>query len=366
MVLYISLRRNKMLDTSRFVVLGGNGNHELDKEIIAAVNQIVAGGQGADQLVFSHLDGGRFADGESDLRIINWQGLAGKHLIVFQTTRRRSRETHELIAELLTMAWAAKYQYGALSVTAVVPFMSFRRQDHPENLDEIHRNRWLIHMMAACGIDRLVVCDIHSDQTRQNCEQEGIQFYNVPSASVFANHLRPMVEIAKSQGRKFFIYAPDAGAVPRAIALAKELGVGVTVTLKERSHDGNVEIKEDLETLQALSKRYGFELMPADERLAGASICLVDDELSTGRTASKTGHSLLDDLGVHEVFFCATHAVCADGWKRTFVSNTPFARIFLGNTVHRGYFDTTGGAITNVNVAQAIAYALLVVLNSIE
>lgn len=355
-----------MLDTSRFVVLGGSGNHELDKDIIAAVNQIVAGGQGAGQLVFSHLDGGRFADGESDLRIINWKGLANKHLIVFQTTRRRNRETQELLAELLTMAWAAKYQYGALSVTAVVPFMSFRRQDHPDNLDEIHRNLWLIHMMAASGVDRLLVCDIHSDQTRQNCEQEGIQFYNVPSASAFANHLRPMVEIAKDQGRQFFVYAPDAGAVPRAIALARELDVGVTVTLKKRSHDGNVEIKEDPAVLQALSAKHSFELMPADERLRRASVCLVDDELSTGRTASKTGHNLHDELGVHEVFFCATHAVCADGWKRTFVSNAPFKRMFLGNTIHRGYFDTTGGAITTVDMAQIIANQLLVVLNSIE
>ncbi|MDD4610597.1 MAG: ribose-phosphate pyrophosphokinase-like domain-containing protein [Patescibacteria group bacterium] len=343
-----------MFVPANVMVFSGTGNHDLARDILAKFGEL-----GSCRLQFSHLNMDTFPDGESDLRIPDWKDIRGKTVILFQ-----SMPTSELADQFLALAWAIKHQYGASEIVAVVPFMLYRRQDHPENMDEIHRNLWLIQNMKANGVDKLILCDIHSGVTLANCEKVGIQAWNVDPTPAYRQHLQMRQDVAMRGGRKLFVYSPDRGSVGRAVTLAKELGVGVAVTLKKRLHSGEVMIDDEAKKIiEELRATHNVEIILADQTLAGQSVVMREDELSTGGTAHKTGRMLMNDLRVHEVFFCATHAVCAPGWKRKLIDRSPFAHIYLGDTIERPYAKATGGMVTPVSMAGVIAVTLFEVLS---
>lgn len=353
-----------MVSQNNLVAIGGTGNHDLDQCILSAFNKL--GGIG---LRFTHLNMDVFSDDEDDFRITKFQEIKGKHVILFQSLHRESLENLE--RQFLTIAWAAKHQYGAKSIIAVLPFMSYRRQDHPEKKGEIHRNLWFVHNMKANGVDKLILCDIHSDVTLQNCEKVGIQAWNVDPSPAFSSWLMSRVKLSQKNDKPFFVYSPDKGSIRRAVSLAKELGVSVVVSLKNRLHDCTVIVEENPETLERiqieldeLRNNFGVPISLAGENLNGADICIREDELSTGSTAVMTGLAL-KQAGAGDIYFCATHPICTKGWKRKIIDNNPFSAILLGDTIPRPYRKTTDGGITTIPMAQVIADKLFEVVHDL-
>lgn len=348
------------MDTTKFVLISGTGNHTLTRGIIDVVNEMTPPGQ--PDLTFSHLDFDEFPDGEPDFRIENFEGIEGKHALIFNSCHDR-----EMLEEFRTLAWAAKHQYGATSVTGVIPFMRYRRQDHAEKRHEINRNRMLIHGLASDGISRLVLCDIHSQITLANCKDFGIKAWNVDPSSVFATELIPLVAKAKEAGRKFYIHAPDVGSIPRAVALAKIIGADISAHPKERLPNGETRIIEDPAELKKIQEEYDVEIIFADNQLAGAEICIREDEISSGGTATKSGQKMLK-LGAYRVHFCVTHPVCSPGWKRQIFSSNPFTFIMFGNTIerHNRYKFTTGGIVKRMDMSKVIAHQLFEVMKEMQ
>jgi len=342
-----------MFEPQKFAILGGTGNHDLDAGVLHWINQ-----WGACQLKFHHLDMDTFADIEDDFKIEGNENLTGKHVIVFQ-----SMHNLRLMHQFLMLAWAAKFQYGAASIIGVVPFYMYRRQDHPEKPEEIHRNLWLAHNMAANGVSKLVLCDIHSLITLENCRKEGIEVWNVDPTPAYSFQVKTWVERAHQEGREFYVYSPDLGSVTRALVLAKELGVKLAVTPKHRLPTGKVEMIQDPDIIERLCQQHKTDLIIADDQLSGATVVMCDDEVATGGTAKLTAQRLVNEIGAYEVLFYATHPVCTPGWKRVFVADNAFTHIFLGNTIPRGYEKATGGKITEVDLSQVIAQQLFKVMH---
>jgi ribose-phosphate pyrophosphokinase len=342
-----------MFDAKKFVVLSLTGNHKLDEEIIGEIDNLSHA-----RLKFSNLNMGRFPDGETDVRIPNYEKVKDKHVILMQSAYNR-----DLMIELLDISWAVKFQYKAKSVTAVIAFMHYRRQD-PTDPAEINRSLWFAHNLKANGVDNVIFCDIHSQSTLDNCESEGLRTWNVDPARAYARRLILPVAIAQEEGRGFYIYCADKGTIKRAKALAELLRVKIAINLKLRNHDGSVERVDDDDTIKKLEEEYGVDLVVADKKLANASFCIRDDELSTGGTAVLCADKLVNEIGAYEVFFCATHAVCSPGWKRKIIDKNPFNNIFLGDTIPREYFNSTGGKITNVHMAEEIAHQIILVVRN--
>jgi len=124
-----------MFDPRKFIVIGGTGNHDLDAHVLREINKL-----GHTELEFSHLDIDLYPDREDAFEIQEYEKLSGRHVIIFQSVYDVS-----LKERFLTLIWAAKYQYKARSVIAVVPFMIYRRQERAEKEKEINRNRMFIH-----------------------------------------------------------------------------------------------------------------------------------------------------------------------------------------------------------------------------
>ncbi|MCK5061257.1 ribose-phosphate pyrophosphokinase [Candidatus Parcubacteria bacterium] len=344
-----------MFDDSKFVVFGCNGNHALDLSVINEVNDL-----SHKNLKFHYVNYGLYPDGEIDNQIPDYEEIKDKIAIIFQ-----SAYTAELKEEFLDICRLAYEQYGAKMIVAILPFMYSRRQDHEDDIKEANRNEHFIMEMAARGVKHLILCDIHSLSTIDKAKKHGISAYNVDPARIYASRLRLLVELAKDDGRDFYIYALDRGSIPRAIALAKLLNVPIAVNLKDRKYDGTTERISNTELLEQLSKKYGVDLIEVDKSLNGSIFCIREDELSTGGSVQDAGGFLRNDIKAHELFFCVTHMVCAPGWKRKLVYKNPFDNIFAGNTIPRNFRNSTGGKITTVSMYQGMAHQLIKIIRKL-
>jgi len=342
----------------QFYVLGGTGNHDLDQGILNVLNVLRLGRR---PLHFDHLLMDEFADGEPDFRIKTPDRIKGRHVLLFQ-----SIHTGDLAEQFLTLVWACKYQYDAASITAVVPFFRFRRQDHREKDHEIDRNAMMAHMMRAAGVDHIVICDAHSQKTLDNLTASGIDAHNADPTSAFAAELHPVVEKTQREGREFFVYAPDAGSIMRAIRLADLLGVRVAASIKKRAHSGTIELVHDDDVWAKLQERYGGRLIRTEDLPTGSVVCVREDEVASGSTARKSGWKLRNEHGAHAVHFCATHPVLTRGWRRTFIDDSPYGIMLLGNTIHRSYEKRTGGLVTEIDMSAVIAHTLLPIVQGIK
>ena len=342
---------------------GGDTNH-LAQKIIEVVNNRRIGQR---ELKLSHTDFGWFADEEPDHAFDEWDKIRNKHIVLFLSTH-----SPELAMELLILIRAIKKRYGAKSLTVVQPFMAFRRQDHPEIKEEFDMNLWFIENLKANGADRVILCDIHSEQTLKNCVEVGLEAHHVKPTPLYAAALKEPIAQAKELGKHTKILSPDKGSLLRAIALAKILSVPVLLSLKKRSETGNIVTNvpptpSDLELIAAMEQKHGIKIeLMSEEMVRDAHIIIREDELDTGGTAADTCRDL-PRAGAYQGILVVTHMKCSPGWKRKVGRRrtSPFTRVIAGDTINRSYEDQTGGLVVNVSVAPVIAEKLTEILDAL-
>ncbi len=342
----------------------GDTNH-LAAAIVSVVNNRRIG---ESRLQLSHTDFGRFPDGEPDYAFDEWHKIRGKDAVLFLSTH-----SMELVLEALILIHAIKKRYGAKSLTVVMPFMAFRRQDHPEIEEEFDLNFWFIYNIKANGADRLILCDVHSEKTRQNCELVGLEYHHVKPTPLYAAALRESITQASELGKQTKILSADMGSLLRTIALAKILNLPVLLSLKKRKDTGNIVTNvpptpADLELIARMETENDIKIeLISKEVVKDAYIIIREDELDTAGTASDTCRDLLG-AEAYRVDLVVTHMKCSPGWKRKAGrrKNCPFAQIMAGDTIYRGsYENRTGGIIQHVSVAPVIAEKLTEILDAL-
>ncbi|MCD4760495.1 ribose-phosphate pyrophosphokinase-like domain-containing protein [bacterium] len=351
-----------MIHSEEMVVYcGSEESRQLAGKVIKMTNQLRPDQK---NLSISHMDFRNWRDGEWNDKFANTDNIAGKHAIIFLST-----DTEELGFKLLQFAWALKNQYSAASLTAVVPFMLYRRQDHGEQNDRINRNLMIISMLKDNGVDKLIVCDIHSKKTIENGRSVGLKVINVDPTKAYIKALSEIREEADEKGKKIRVFSPDLGSLARSVALARELDYSVILSLKTRDTTGKVGIvqsgEKDEARLAELRKKhsYGKICYANDELIHDSIIIMREDEICTGGTARTTG-LMLKKMGAYKLILCGTHPVLADEWKEQIFDNTPFDLILCGNTIHRGYRNTTGGLKKDVDMSGLIGHQLAEVLEA--
>lgn len=309
----------------------------------------------------AHINYRKFVDRELDDVFADHERIRNKTVVFFECLKDENT-----MLRFLQLCWAAKRQYGVKYIVAVISFFHYRRQDRPEKNEEIQRNLWLVEMLKNSGVDQVIVTTPHSAQTEENCREYGISFRAVDPSEAFASVLRPLLP-EKGDGKKAVVYAPDAGSIPRAIALAKFLGIGVLFNLKHRAFDNETTMVDaDAKTIQSIIAKYDFiDLQYATpELIKDVYVIMVEDEVDTGGTSNRQG-IVLRQYGAVAVFLCVTHAVFSDGWKRKLLSHNPFTKIIMCNTIPRSAEQRTGGLIHDVQMAGLIASAIYRVLQKL-
>lgn len=339
-----------MEKNDNFLFYSGNGNHALGAKILKNLLEYLEM-----DYSFSHTDFGKFPDKETDDTIPKSSKIKDKTIIFYQ-----SIFDEILLLEALQLIYALKIQYESLRLIAVIPFVIYRRQDHPEKTGEICRLKMLVHFLKSAGVDEVVTITPHSPKMEEFFQKVDIKFHEANPAIILAS---PIKTYLSDLLEKPILYSPDGGSIPRAIELARLINGTVLFSLKERGLNNEIEIKEaEKEEISSIIENYqekGFsDLNYANaESISGKSIVMIEDEVSTGGTANETAQNL-KKYGATGIIFLATHPVLVSGWRRKLFDNNPFDKVIMGDTIPRDYEKSTGGLIHDVSMAEPLAQAL--------
>jgi len=152
----------------------------------------------------------RFSDGEVQVEIE--ENVRRQEVFVMQPT---SAPTAEHFMELLVLVDALK-RASAASVTAVLPYFGYARQDRrPRSARVPITAKVAAKMIGTVGTDRVLTVDLHADQIQG--------FFDIPLDNVYASPVL-LADIWRYHGTQdLIVVSPDVGGVVRARALAKRL-----------------------------------------------------------------------------------------------------------------------------------------------
>ncbi len=217
----------------------------------------------------------RFSDGEVNVEI--QENVRGVDAYVIQPT---CNPVNDNMMELLVMADALK-RASAGSVTAVMPYYGYARQDKKVAPRTPITAKLVADLLSVAGVTRVVALDLHAGQIQG--------FFNVPFDHIFAlpvflNHLRPTLH-----NRPVFV-SPDAGGVERTRAYAKRMSADLAI-IDKRREQANIS-----------------EVMNIVGEVKGRQCVVLDDMIDTGGTLCNAAQALKDN-GASSVLAVATHAV---------------------------------------------------------
>ena len=185
------------LDTGNLVILAGNANPELANKI-------------ADRIGVNLCDAyvGHFNNGETQVMIS--ESIRGKDIFIIQPT---SYPVNDNLMELLIMADACK-RASAHSITAVVPYYAYARQDRKTRGREPISAKLVANLITSAGASRVVTMDLHAGQIQG--------FFDIPVDNLMAAPVMVKDIMYHFRDKTPMIVSPDVGGVVRARAIAKQ------------------------------------------------------------------------------------------------------------------------------------------------
>ena len=170
---------------------------------------------------------GKFSDGEVQVEIE--ENVRRQEVFVIQSTCAPSAEN---LVELLVLVDALK-RASVSSVTAVVPYFGYARQDRRPRSSRVPITaKVAAKMFSAVGTDRVLTVDLHADQIQG--------FFDMPVDNVYASPLL-LADIWRAHGTdNLVVVSPDVGGVVRARAIAKRLDDADLAIIDKRRPRANV------------------------------------------------------------------------------------------------------------------------------
>ena len=245
----------------------GNANPDLAAAIVAHLN-----------LPLGRCLVDRFKDGEIMVEV--GESVRNENVYIIQSIRPPCNDN---LMELVILA-DAFYRASAASITAIIPYMGYTRQDRrPRSLRVPITAKVLANMLSVIGINRILTMDLHADQIQG--------FFNIPLDNVYASPVL-LGDIWRRQLTDMTVVSPDVGGMGRARALAKRLenGAGLAFIDKRRP------------------KPNVSEVMHVVGKVRDRSCIIVDDIVDTAGTLCLAAKAL-KKKGAKRVTAYCTHPV---------------------------------------------------------
>lgn len=201
---------------NKLAIFSGSANPELSKNACEYIGKTLGKG------VVSH-----FPDGETIVKIN--EDVRGQHCFVIQPT---CPPVNNNLMELMIYLDCLR-RSSAASVTAVIPYFGYARQDRKTEGRTPITARMVADMISMTGVARILTLDLHSKQIEGffNCPVD-----NLTAVPVFANYLHNQ----RLNKATTVILAPDTGSTKRANEYAQELGFNIAVVDKRRVNGQDV------------------------------------------------------------------------------------------------------------------------------
>ncbi|HYL97547.1 MAG TPA: ribose-phosphate pyrophosphokinase [Blastocatellia bacterium] len=241
----------------------------------------------------------RFPDGETWVAIN--EPVRGRDVFIIQST---SPPVNDTLIELLAFADASR-RASAASVTAIVPYFGYSRQDKRHGRREPVTARMVADLIQSVGVGHLVTVDLHTPQI------EG--FFHIP-----VDDLTAVPTLCKTvEGRlpkDVVVVSPDAGRVKMASRYAEKLGARVAVLHKRRESPSAAKVTQVVGDVK------------------NRACLIIDDMISTGGTLSAAVDALLESGARGEIYIAATHGVFAEGARQA-LDREALRSLIVTNTI---------------------------------
>jgi ribose-phosphate pyrophosphokinase len=247
-----------------YMLFSGTANEELALEVSQYLDQPLSKAKIT-----------KFSDNEINIKIE--ESVRGKDVFILQPT---SAPANFNLMELLIMVDALK-RSSARSITAVVPYYGYARQDRKAEPRVPISAKLVANLMETAGITRVVTVDLHASQIQG--------FFDIPVDNLYGAVL--FNDYVKAKNLKNPIVAsPDIGGVARARYFAKTMGLDMVIVDKRRE------------------KANESEVMNIIGNVEGKDVIMIDDMIDTAGTMVKAA-AALKKLGATSVMACCTHPV---------------------------------------------------------
>ncbi|WP_120807508.1 ribose-phosphate pyrophosphokinase [Helicobacter pylori] len=218
---------------------------------------------------------GKFSDGEINIQIS--ESVRGKDIFIIQPT---CVPVNDNLMELLVMVDALR-RSSANSITAVLPYFGYARQDRKAAPRVPITAKMVANLMQEVGIERIITMDLHAGQIQG--------FFDVPVDNLYGSIV--FRDYIRSKALKNPVIAsPDVGGVTRARYFANQMGLDLIIVDKRREKANESEVMNIIGS--------------AKER----DVILVDDMIDTAGTICKAALALKEQ-GATSVMALGTHAV---------------------------------------------------------
>ena len=267
-----------------------------------------------------------FSDGEISIDIN--ETVRGEYVFIVEST---CSAVNNNLMELLIMIDAFK-RASAGSITAVIPYYGYARQDRKVKSRDPITAKLVADLITAAGADRVLTMDLHAAQIQG--------YFNIPVDHLLGSPIlaKYFVDKGLADQEDVVVVSPDLGSVTRARKFADKLNAPIAIIDKRRPKANVSEIMNIIGDIK-------------DKRCI-----LIDDMIDTAGTISNAANALRD-LGAKNVYACCTHGVLSGpAFER--IHNSAIEELVMLNTIAlpEGKEDTS--KFKSLSVAQLISDAI--------
>lgn len=265
----------------------------------------------------------QFSDGET-FAVIE-ENVRGVDTYVVQPT---SSPVNDRVMELLITCDALR-RASAGSITAVIPYYGYARQDRKVAPRTPITAKLIADLLEASGVNRVVSLDLHAGQIQG--------FFNIPF-----DHLFAMPALLQAHLREHYngavIVSPDAGGVERARAYSKRLNGTLAIIDKRRAQANESEVMNIIGDVE------------------GKRCIIVDDILDTAGTMCNAAKAL-KEAGAASVSASVSHPVLS-GPAIDRITNSSLDEVIVTNSVPQSAAGKACSKIKVISIAPLLAEAI--------
>jgi ribose-phosphate pyrophosphokinase len=234
---------------------------------------------------------------------------------------------NENLMELLVMADACR-RASARSITAVIPYFGYARQDRrPRATRAAITAKLVADMICGAGVQRVLTLDLHAEQIQG--------FFGVPVDNVYGSPVL-LGDVWRMTYPNLIVVSPDVGGVVRARAFAKRLDDAELAIIDKRRPRPNES-----------------KVMNIIGEVSGKSCVLIDDMVDTAGTLCLAAQALKDE-GAQRVVAYITHAVLSGGAVER-IAKSALDELVVTDTIPLGEAARQCGRIRQLSVAALLA-----------
>jgi ribose-phosphate pyrophosphokinase len=258
----------------------------------------------------------KFSDGEINL-VIN-ENVRKEDVFIIQSTGPSiNNSPNDNIIELMIFIDALK-RGSARSVTVVIPYYGYQRQDRKDYSRAPISARVMATCLEALGADRVIIFDLHAGQI-QGFFSSLTPVDNLYVESYFIKYIKknilgasiPLTDSLSISD--LVIVSPDEGGMKRAVRVSNKLKCSAATIYKDRSKPN------EINKMVLMGNVYGKVAV------------IVDDIIDTAGTACKAAEILYEN-GATDIYILTCHGVLS-GPAIERITSSHFTKVVITNTL---------------------------------